>query len=123
MEDDKIRQIFANYNPTPEKSVDDFMADLERNINAAEIVKEQIARSAQRTRRAACLSALTGFVTGVVATLITLMIGTFKISIPYIGVNLDSSSITWVGIATVTTLSALSVYSYASGKTMSSSGA
>lgn len=69
MEDDKIKNLFADFNP--ELSSDtQFMARLQRNLEAVEFVKQQSAIFRKRNKTAVVVAALSGFVVGVLTTLI-----------------------------------------------------
>ncbi len=69
MEDDKIKDIFKDFNP--ELSPDNqFLQRLERNIEIAEEIKRQNAAFHKNSRRAVVYAALAGFVTGALLMLL-----------------------------------------------------
>lgn len=72
MEDDKLKSLFAEFQP--ELSADNlFMSRLERNIESAEIVKRRIAEMRARNRKAVIVAAAVGFVIGFL----------FSLTLPY----------------------------------------
>lgn len=69
MDDDKIKSLFADFNP--ELSSDtQFMARLQRTIEAVEFMKQQNAIFHKRNKTAVVVAALAGFIVGVLTTLI-----------------------------------------------------
>lgn len=73
MEDDKLRSLFADFQP--ELSSDrQFMSCLERNMESVEIVKRRMAKMRARNRRAIAVAAVVGFVVGFV----------FSLALPYL---------------------------------------
>lgn len=69
MESDNIHSIFNNFQPRLATSDECFMAQLERNIRAAEVVKQQIVKGHVRNRLAIILASATSFILGVLITL------------------------------------------------------
>ena len=73
MEDDKLRSLFADFQP--ELSSDrQFMSCLERNMESVEIVKRRMAEMRARNRRAIAVAAVVGFVVGFL----------FSLALPYL---------------------------------------
>lgn len=69
MEDDKIRTMFQNFEP--ELSSDfNFMARLERSMNAVELVKQQNEALRLRNKTAVAIACAFGFVLGIISTLL-----------------------------------------------------
>ncbi len=69
MEQDKIKSIFDNFQPRLATSDENFMARLERNIRAVEVVKQQLEKNQKRNRLALCMASVTGFIFGILMTL------------------------------------------------------
>ena len=74
MEDDKLKDLFAGFKPElpPER---DFMARLERQLDAIEAVRLQMERDKADNRRALYISSVTAFVAGFL----------FSLALPAIG--------------------------------------
>lgn len=68
MKDDKLKDIFAKYDPDMQ-SDEIFMKRLQRNLNAIESVRQSAKDLSQRHRLALVAAAITGFVAGVTLTL------------------------------------------------------
>ena len=67
MNDDKFTELFKGYAP-PLTDDEIFMEELQKKMDSVEMVKSYTEKLAVRSRKAAAISALVGFVTGVVAT-------------------------------------------------------
>lgn len=66
--EERLYDIFATYNP--EMSSDEFfMHRLERNLEAVELVKSQLEHRRRMSRVAVVAAAITGFITGILATM------------------------------------------------------
>ena len=73
MEDDKFKSLFSNFDP--ELSSDtQFMGRLERNLNSVEIIKQHIAESRARNKKAVTIGVVVGFIVGFL----------FSLSLPYL---------------------------------------
>lgn len=73
MEDDKFKSLFSNFDP--ELSSDtQFMGRLERNLNSVEIIKQHIAESRSRNKKAVTIGVVVGFIVGFL----------FSLSLPYL---------------------------------------
>ena len=68
MNDDKLKDIFAGFNPEISDSAD-FMARLNRNLELAEIARQRIEVARRRNKRAVIIAAIAGFCGGVMSTL------------------------------------------------------
>lgn len=69
MEEDKLKDIFTGY--SPELSPDNmFMSRLEKNLHSVEVIKQRCASTRNRNRAAITIAAVTGFICGVVSTLL-----------------------------------------------------
>jgi len=69
MEDDKIRLLFRGFEP--ELSSDfSFMARLQRNMDAVELVRQHNAALRKRNKSAVLIAGAFGFVLGIISTLI-----------------------------------------------------
>lgn len=84
MDDDKIKQLFAAYEPEL-TSDNQFMERLQRKMQAVELIKEKTAEIRRKNRWAVKIAALTGFITG----------ATFTLCFPYLSellVNIAAAS-------------------------------
>ncbi|MCM1077408.1 MAG: hypothetical protein NC411_08630 [Bacteroides sp.] len=116
MEDDKIRELFSNFEPDMTSDFT-FMTKLQRNMNAVEIVKEHNQALRRRSRTAVVVAAIAGLLTGVIMTLLFPLIidqiSDINISIPMIGLKLskvDCRLVAWIVMATASCLMSLNVY-------------
>lgn len=66
--DDKLTQIFANYNPQLSKD-EEFMKNLDSKLRAVELVNEQWEKKRKKNRIAIIAAAITGFVFGIISTI------------------------------------------------------
>ncbi len=116
MEDDKIKDLFGSFEP--ELSSDfQFMTKLQHNMEAVELVKRQSAATHRRNKIAVIVAALSGFVTGVLLTLLFPLIGdwveTINLNIPYINANtiaLGFQTVAWILTASVSGITAINAY-------------
>lgn len=116
MEEDEIKKLFSGYEP--ELSPDSqFMANLQRNLAAVEVVRLQSHQVRKRNRIAVVVAALSGFAMGVLFTLLMPLFGdwmaTINLSVPCVGLNmstLDSQTATWILSALVSGITAYNVY-------------
>ncbi len=116
MEDDKIREIFESYRPTPQPSVE-FMAELDRRMRAVESVKREVAAMRRRHRVAVVVAALSGFLAGVIANLLFPVMGqwimTYSEQLPSMwlpNVELVCDIAEWVIAATACVIAAYNAY-------------
>lgn len=68
MNDDKLKDIFAGFNPEISDSAN-FMSRLSRNLELAEIARQRIEATRRRSKRAVVIAAIAGFCGGVMSTL------------------------------------------------------
>lgn len=68
MENDKFKELFADFKPEISDSAD-FMARFNSNLRLAEEVRRQIQTSRRKSRRAVIIAALAGFAGGAVSTI------------------------------------------------------
>lgn len=116
MEDDGIKDLFGRF--APELSSDfRFMERLQRGMEAVELVKQRSAAARKRNRIAVMVSALSGFVTGVLFMLFLPLVkdcvSIVNLKIPYMGldsVTVDFQITGWIAAALVTTLAACNAY-------------
>ncbi len=120
MEDDKIKDIFKEFNPELFSSFQ-FMTRLQKNMEAMEIVKQYNAAQKRRNRWAVAIAGLSGFAVGVIMTLlfpfITEWIASFNFSIPLHSantLNFDLRYLAWLLVGVVSVLTALGIYEIAS---------
>lgn len=116
MNDDKLKDLFQNFQP--ELSSDfKFLTKLQRNMDALELVKQQTAMQRKRNRIAVIVAAITGFVMGVIITILFPILAdtlsTFSITLP--DPDISPISINWQIIgyilaATVSVFTALNAY-------------
>lgn len=109
MEEDKIKALFDDFSPDLSDS-DRFMEQLERNMEAAEAVKEQISSAHHRSRRAAAVAAVAGFASGAAtAMLASWMVPKLVSTIPaYQGFpNIYADSAIWLLTAAVALLTSM----------------
>lgn len=115
MEDVKIKDLFSNYQPELSSSCD-FMAKLQRNMEAVEIVKRHNAALKKRNVLAVAIAALSGFAMGVILTLLFPLIGNwtsvFHIPLPSLQIS-GLTIIGWIVVAAVSVLTALNAYEIA----------
>ncbi|MCM1028595.1 MAG: hypothetical protein NC342_03475 [Pseudoflavonifractor sp.] len=117
MEDDvKIRQLFADFNP-PMTSGDRFMERLRGSIDAVEEVRQQAAAIRRRSRIAVSVAAVTGFITGVLLTLLMPLLGDMVTSVdlsrPIFHVSrlsIDWHMLAWLASAAVSVVMAINAY-------------
>lgn len=74
MEEEKIRELLSGFNPSL-SSDEEFIDRLERNINAVESVRRQAVELRRKNRIAVAVAAVSGFITGVLLTLVLPEIG------------------------------------------------
>lgn len=122
MDDDKIRNLFDNFNPDIASSFQ-FMEQLKKNMEAVEIVRQHNVALRKRNRIAVAIAAVSGFLTGVILTLLFPLIGdwvsTFNISIPRLQISeitVDYSFVAWIIMAGVSVITALNAYEIAMAK-------
>ena len=116
MEDDKIKDLFQSFQPEL-LSDSQFISKLVRNMDAVEIVKQQATIMRKRNRIAVVVAALSGFVMGVILTLLFPLIGdavtTFNLSLAnftMFDLRIDWRVAGWLVTAVVCALTAINAY-------------
>lgn len=115
MEDDKIKDLFQCFQPEL-LSDSQFISKLVRNMDAVEIVKQQATIMRKRNRIAVVVAAFSGFVMGVILTLLFPLIGdavtTFDFSIAsyMLDLRIDWRVAGWFVTAVVCVLTAINAY-------------
>ena len=117
MDDDKLKDLFSNFDPKLSSSID-FMTRLQRNMEAVEAVRQYNLAQKRRNRLAVAIAALSGFAMGVILTLLFPFIGswvsTISLAIPYIhttSLTIDYTG--WIVMAAVCVITALNAYEIA----------
>lgn len=119
MDDDKLKELFSGFEP--ELSPDSqFMSRLQRRMEAVELVKTHSAALRRRNKIAVVVAAVSGFVTGVVMTLLYPLIGTYIMTLPVTLPHISIASIhlgmqiaVWTSIALVSGITAYNAYQIA----------
>lgn len=122
MDDDKLKKLFDNFDPELSSSFQ-FMDRLKKNMEAVEIVKQHNAELKKRNKLAVAIAAVSGFVMGVILTLLFPLVGnwvsTFNLSIPQLqisAITINYSFIAWIIMAGVSIITALNAYEIALAK-------
>lgn len=122
MEEDRLKDLFSDFQPELPSSFQ-FMARLQKNMEAVEIVKQHNLALRRRNKLAVAIAALSGFAMGVILTLLFPLIGdwvsTFSISLPHLHVSsitVDYSFLAWIVMAGVCIITALNAYEIALAK-------
>lgn len=116
MEDDKIRDLFLSFNP--DISTDTlFLSKLKKNMEAVELVKQHTELMRRRSRIAVCVAALTGFVMGVILTLLFPLIGdavtSFDLAIANYGIfdlKINWQIVGWIVTGAACVFTAINAY-------------
>jgi uncharacterized membrane protein YdbT with pleckstrin-like domain len=116
MEDEIFKDIFNKFEPQL-SSHDEFMANLKRNLNAVECIKQQQAAANKHNKIAIWIAAVSGFIIG---ALLTLLFPFIKGSLSTISINTSWFSaedistaiqvIVWAIIAITSCITAYNVY-------------
>lgn len=116
MEDDKLKDYFQCFQPAL-SSDSLFLNKLRKKIEAVELVKQHTEALKKRTRIAIGVAALTGFVMGVILTLLFPLIGdavsSFDLSISYYGISeikIYWQIVGWIVMAVVCVFTAINAY-------------
>jgi hypothetical protein len=119
MEDDKLKELFNNFQPEMPSSLQ-FMAKLQKNMERVEILKQHNLAIKRRNKLAVCIAATIGFLMGVILTLLFPLIGswvsTFSISLPHLQISsltIDYSFVGWIIMAVTCIITALNAYEIA----------
>lgn len=123
MEDDKLKDLFLDFQPELPSSSFQFMTTLQKNMEAVEIVKQHNLALRRRNKLAVAVAALSGFAMGVILTLLFPLLGdwisTFNLSLPHLSfssVTIDYSFVAWIVMAGVCIITALNAYEIALAK-------
>lgn len=117
MEDEKIKELFSNFQPELSPSYK-FMNNLQKKMEMMDELQRYSAILRRRNRVAVVVAALSGFVSGVITTLLLpLIVSWFStLSLPHLqisGMMIDGSILGWIAIAGTSVITALSVYDLA----------
>lgn len=119
MEDDDIKNLFAGFNPEL-ASGNLFMAELQRKMEAVEIVRQHQVAMKKRNRLAIMVASLCGFAMGVLLSILSALcsdwIPVFSISLPYVRMEaftVDYQFMKWVVMAIVSGVTAMNAYEIA----------
>lgn len=119
MEDDKIKNIFKDFDPELSSSFQ-FMAKLQKNMEAMMIVRQYNAALKRRNKWAVAIAGACGFAMGVIMTLllpfITEWIASMQANIPLFSINnmtIDFRYLGWLLMACASVLTSLTVYEIA----------
>jgi hypothetical protein len=119
MEDDKLKELFTNFQPEMSSSLQ-FMAKLQKNMEQVEILRQHHLAIKERNKLAVCIAAAIGFLVGVILTLLFPLIGswvsTFSISLPHLqisSITIDYSFVGWMIVAVTCVIIALNAYEIA----------
>jgi hypothetical protein len=122
MDDDKIKEIFSNFDPDMSSSFQ-FMTKLRKNMEAVEIVKQHNIAIKKRNRIAVTVAALCGFIMGVILTTLFPTIcswaSSLSISIPQMHIStitIDVNIVAWMITAGMCVITAISAYDIAMAK-------
>jgi hypothetical protein len=122
MDDDKLRNLFNDFQPELSSS-SQFMTKLQKNIEMVEILKQHNIALKKRNKLAVVIAAVSGFVMGVILTLLFPLIGdwvsTVSVSLPHLYISpltIDYSFVAWIVIAGVCIITALNAYEIALAK-------
>jgi hypothetical protein len=122
MEDDKLRNLFNDFQPELSTS-SKFMAKLQKNMEMIEILKQHDIALKRRNKLAVVIAAVSGFVMGVILTLLFPLIAnwiyTVSVSLPHLHISnltIDYSFVAWIIIAGVCIITVLNAYEIALAK-------
>jgi hypothetical protein len=122
MEDDKLRNLFNDFQPELSSS-SQFMTKLQKNMEMVEILKQHDIALKKRNKLAVVIATVSGFVMGVILTLLFPLIGdwvsTISVSLPHLYIShltIDYSFVAWIVIAGVCIITALNAYEIALAK-------
>lgn len=122
MEEDKIKELFTNFDPQLSSSFE-FMSILKKNLAGVEIVKAQYAKFEKRNKLAVIIAAVSGFAIGVVFTLLFQSIGTLSGELSVVLPNLNIQDfvdnyrfIPWIVTGITCVITSLNAYEIALAK-------
>lgn len=116
MDDEKIKDILKTYRPELTSDFQ-FMASLERKMEAVEYVKQEMRALRRRNKIAVAAAAVAGFVMGslttMLAPLVTDWASTTALTIPSTGIAIDLHILVYIAAALVSAISAYNTYEIA----------
>lgn len=119
MEDDKIKDLFSNFNPEISSSFQ-FMSELKKNMERVEILKQHNRVLRKRNKWAVIIAAASGFVMGIILSLLMPIVvdwlPTLNISIPrslITNLAIDYNYPAWIITAAVSVITAVNAYEIA----------
>lgn len=120
MEEEKITDLFSNFQPELSSSFG-FMTKLKRTMEAVEIVKQHNSTLRKRNRVAVAVAAVSGFLMGVVLTLLLPLIrecfSTLDMPLlQFSGFAVDYIILWWMVVAAACVLTAINAYEIAMAK-------
>lgn len=119
MEEEKLKDLFRDFDP--EITSDSlFMSQLHKNLEAVELIKRQNAALIRRSRLAACISALAGFMAGVIFTWlmpgIKSVLNSFSFGLTFLSgpntIDRDADILSWCIVSAISITVALCSYSF-----------
>lgn len=119
MEDDKIKDIFKEFDPELSSSFH-FMTRLQNKMEAMEIVRQYNAAQKRRNKLAVAIAGITGFAIGVIMSLLFPLISelissyNFTMALPHSSApTFDFSYLVWLLLAAISVLTCISAYKLA----------
>lgn len=116
MEDDKLRELFKEFDPVL-SSDDLFISRLQQNMEAVEIIKHRALISRRINKIAVIIAAIAGFVIGAIFKLLFPIIvdcvSTISLTVPFFRINpinINISVILWIITAMVSGIIAYNAY-------------
>ena len=114
--EDNLKKLFDGFTPTVTPD-SDFMARLQKNMEALEAVKAHVSKMQRRNRIAVVTAAFAGFAMGVVCTLLFPLLcdflGTLSFSLPQINIpeiTVDRHITGWIVSCELCVLTAVHTY-------------
>ncbi len=115
-DDDKLKELFSDFQPDLSSDFQ-FMKRLERNMEAVELVKRRSEAVRKRNKIAVVVAAFSGFVVGVILTLLYPLVrdtfSTIQFKVPYIAMNpiaISGQVWVWICIALASNIIAYNAY-------------
>lgn len=124
MDDEKIKDILKGYRPELTSDFQ-FMASLERKMEAVEYVKQEMRTLRRRNKIAVAAAAVAGFVMGALTTMLAPLVtgwaSTTALAIPSTGISIDLNILIYIAAALVSAISAYNAYEIALARLSKSS--
>lgn len=117
MEDDKLKSLFAAFEPElPSDGA--FMTKLRQNLTTVDIVKQNIADTRTKNKKAMAIGIVAGFIVGFLFSLLlpylNITISSWQLTLPsesFMRIFVDNfAAIAWIVIGTTSVLAALNTY-------------